>query len=488
MVTIEVGPVWSYISGPSYPYKEIEKECTYFKEGSQFSRNFGKGRWDGKIRLFRNGRLPTGLVEIAKRILSETNTPYEITLRHTPPRLRQYTWELSSRITPYPEQVAAMETALTAKRGVLKLPTGSGKTAIIASGLIAKFGVRALFVANQNILLYQAKEEFEKNIVGCGEIGIIAEGESNIQPVTVASVQSLWSKKDDNEIARYLANEVDLIIVDETHVIGTKTWKGIMGMCNAPYRFGLSATPTRVDGADLEIFAQTGPIIYESNASDMINEDRLSEVLIEFVPFDHGLFNINMRYPELYEHQIVNNVERNNLIINETIKLLNDKRDILILVQRIKHGDTLKQLLADNKITDVEFVFGEITGATRQNLIKDYKQGKFRVLIGSTIFDVGADLPRVSGLVLAGAGQSKVRALQRVGRAIRKWETKEFAWVIDIGDYNIKYFEKQAKNRRDQYLSEFGEERVKTRESYMSKESLKLKEAHWTVRQLFDLF
>ena len=485
MLLIEVGNIRSQIVGSSYPYKEMEKKCSYFREGAQFSKAFCKGRWDGTIKLFRKGRFPTGLLSIVAGILKEHNIQFCLDFKVQFPEPK-YNWELIS-VTPYQDQIEAIQAAKKYRRGVLKLPTGSGKTAVVACGIISEFGVDSLFVANQNILIQQAKREFEKNISNCGTIGVIADGEVSIQSITIASIQSLWSRRKDENVYKYLDN-VGLIIVDEVQAVGTKMWKEIMNSCNAPYRFGLSATPTRVDNADLEIFACTGPVCYESKASDMIEADRLSDVKIEFVPYDHGLYNISMRYPELYETQIVDNEERNSLIVHETLKLLNEGRDILVLVQRIKHGETLKQMLIENNVQDVEFVFGNITGKLRERLIQDYKDGKFRVLIGSTIFDVGADLPRVSGLVLTGAGQSKIRALQRIGRAIRKWKDKKCALVIDIGDYNISYFEKQAKNRKAQYINEFGESRVITREVHNSSQAKKLKGAHWTVKKMFELF
>ena len=61
----------------------------------------------------------------------------------------------------------------------------------------------------------------------------------------------------------------------------------------------------------------------------------------------------------------------------------------------------------------------------------------------------------ISGLVLAGGGKSSIKAVQRIGRAIRPYKNKEMAAVIEFND-NAKYLRNHSKIRRKIYDLEDG--------------------------------
>ena len=67
---------------------------------------------------------------------------------------------------------------------------------------------------------------------------------------------------------------------------------------------------------------------------------------------------------------------------------------------------------------------------------------------------MGIDLPILSGLVIAGAGKSSVRALQRIGRVIRPYKGKKVAAVLDFAD-QAPYLINHAIARKEIYQTEF---------------------------------
>jgi superfamily II DNA or RNA helicase len=78
--------------------------------------------------------------------------------------------------------------------------------------------------------------------------------------------------------------------------------------------------------------------------------------------------------------------------------------------------------------------------------------------VASTIMDEGIDVKALDTLILAGAGKSKTRALQRVGRVLRPYtspsgDVKTEAIVVDIQD-NCKYMREHAKKREKMYRTE----------------------------------
>jgi superfamily II DNA or RNA helicase len=335
----------------------------------------------------------------------------------------------------------------------------------VASGTIAKFGVPTLFIAHQLDLIYDAKNVFNKFIDGVGEIGVIGGGECNYKPLTVACIDSLANKINDYTMQTYLREKVKYVIVDETQFYGPGEYKKVLNQCNAPYRIFMSATVERNDGADLEITAGSGRMIYSLTEGDMIQEGYISDVDIEMIPFDQGLHNehaTGIVYHKFYDQFIVQNEERNALVIDEVKKLLDSGNPTLVIVRRIDHGHLLKEMLISAGVFKVEFIWGEVDAKERIKLREAFNRGEFDVLIGSTIFDTAIDLHRASGLVLAASGNSKIRAPQRVGRVLSQVMGK-VAKVKDIKDLNIKYFARDANDRQRVYIGRYGDKRVKVR-------------------------
>lgn len=197
--------------------------------------------------------------------------------------------------------------------------------------------------------------------------------------------------------------------------------------------------------------------------------------------FDHGLYNerdSDIQYQEAYSEWIVNNEKRNAFVVEQVKNLLNEDRLTLLLINFIEHGHILTEELVKAGIArdDIRFVYGETKDAVRTAAIKEFRKGEFKVLIGSTIFDAGVNIPSISGVVIAGAGNSDITLIQKIGRGARNVDfekelgyipefmvgkDKKVTKVIDIYDTNVKFFNKQAKNRFENASLEFGESRVK---------------------------
>lgn len=270
-------------------------------------------------------------------------------------------------------------------------------------------------------------------------------------------------------------------MVDETQAVGTAVWDEVLSLIGAPYRVFLSATPKRVDGATLKIFAYAGPLAFDTSADEQIAKGRLCELDIQYWPFDHQMYNDNdteLVYNEVYQDCIVNNKARNKFIVERTLELLDEERQVLVLIQYIEHGHLLKEMFLENGLEtgDVRFIWGDTPDKLRQEAINGFRENKYKVLIGSTVADAGLNIPSIAGVVLAGAGNSDITHIQRIGRGSRTFDyEKNFGYVpkfirdangvkitrvIDILDHNIAFFKKQAKNRYYNASEEFGVDRV----------------------------
>jgi superfamily II DNA or RNA helicase len=125
---------------------------------------------------------------------------------------------------------------------------------------------------------------------------------------------------------------------------------------------------------------------------------------------------------------------------------------------------------------DIMFIWGDTPDKIRQETISRFKRGELKIVIGSTIFDAGVNVPVISGVVLAGAGNSDITLIQRIGRGTRNCDYekilgytpkfiannngKKVSKIYDVLDVNTKFFHKQAKNRYYNASQEFGASRV----------------------------
>lgn len=500
---IEVGPVRSKIVGPikKIPTKEIKQKLSYFLKAAVNTNAYKNGHWDGTISLYdgRSRSFLSGMLDDVRDIFRKKELSVTVKYTYDTELPRQFDWKAKELFPIADDQKEAINACIKAKRCVCKAPTGYGKTAVLARYLTVSFGVPTLFLANKKQLLDDAAVDFLNGIEGLEEsdIGQIKDGkfcDSDLkhgivkpiaQPIVVATIQSVAARlrdpKTHDVMVDYLNNVCKFIMVDETQAVGTKQWDTVLDECNAPYRVALSATPKRTSGDTMKIFAYFGSLAYSTTAQEQIEKGRLCELDIQYVVFDHGLYNFddkNLNYSDAYEEFIMLNRRRNLRIVKEAQAMIDEGRFVLVLIQRVDHGLILKDLFIEKGLDpdDIRFIWGESANDARAVAIKEFRKGKFKVLIGSTIFDAGVNIPIISGVVLAGAGNSEITLVQRIGRGARtcdyekdigylpdfmKESSGKVTKVVDILDAHIKFFTKQAKNRYNIAREEFGGSRVR---------------------------
>jgi superfamily II DNA or RNA helicase len=519
-VIIEWEPSTCTVRGPNLPWNDIIPTTSYFDKRAMNAKTYGKS-WSGYTHLFDTirGMFPSGLLEMVVRSLEKNNVPYEVNRKFSYPA-PYLDLKAKFSFTPTEDQIAAVDALSKANNGIGKLPTGFGKTSYVAAALIAKKGVRSLFLANQRVLTDDAKSDFEEVFKDNDiKIGMIGDGEFDPGDITVASIQSIASalkppsvkekllEQHQLELAeerlKYLVDvddrrqaerdilkhrrrlksigkrmerheqiipflkSVDLFIVDEAQVLGTNQWDTFLHMCPAPYRYTLSATDTRTDGGRIQIVAATGERRFESSAGDQIEKGRLSEFIGHFTKFDHKLDRdvmkeMKLEYNQAYEVFIVHNDKRNRHLCYKVIEWARDY-SVLALVTRIAHGEIVKDFLVSMGMGEdqVKFIDGETPKNERKQAIEDFRNSKFPVLIGTSIFDVGFNAKNAAKMVRFNAGGSEVREPQRAGRTIRLREDGSIGETYDLIDVNVPFFEAQGWKRYRFLRNEFGYERTR---------------------------
>ena len=483
MIEIHLDNVNCKIKGsvPPEVVKKLDKAMSYDHPGYSFMSggqggygNRGKfGGWDGRVRLLqKSGKFPIGLLSLAKEILEESSLAYSVCDNRPTINYGSEISLLSKEFEPRVYQSQATKTAWEKGSGIIKVATGGGKSFIISS-IVARYNIPTIIYVIGIELLHQMKKTIE-SAYGI-ECGIVGGGEcdttKSVTIMTIWSAASAFNKKvkiTDNDTTsdakrhikalnkaevRRKVQGAQLFIFDECQYAASETLQFLhRASVSAKHRFLFSGTPWRDTGDDILIEAVSGPKIVDVNATFLIKNDYLVRPDIYFldVPVMRG---VGRNYHDVYKNYIVENDDRNDLIIKAARKLVKEGKKVLILVVRVGHGDILLDKLPDD--LRVKFLDGAKSSKVRMQTIEEMKNGDLDILIASKIFDQGVDIPELDALILAGSGKSSGRALQRIGRVIRKFSGKSRAIVVEFFD-NCKYLREHSEARIKVYKSEPG--------------------------------
>lgn len=214
-----------------------------------------------------------------------------------------------------------------------------------------------------------------------------------------------------------------------------------------------SASPWRDDHADIMIEGGTAKQIIDIPASLLIDRGFLSPVDIFLYDFEHDRQPKGIKYPALYNQEIMLKTSRNKLIVELALKAADAGKSVLIAVTKIEHGEILETLLqAHDK--NALFVHGGSDTELRRKVLDGLSNHTQRIAICTTIFGEGVDAPGLDVLINAKAGASSVDAFQLVGRVLRKTDTKKKAFVIDVSDSGCRFFGQHASERLKIYSTE----------------------------------
>jgi superfamily II DNA or RNA helicase len=196
-----------------------------------------------------------------------------------------------------------------------------------------------------------------------------------------------------------------------------------------------------------------GRYICNISASQLIEGGFLAQPLIRFrvVPPYH--YELDKVYPSIYKKYIVENDIRNGLVLDAVKAMVSKGYQTLVLFNSIKHGKILHKLFEEHM--SCALLDGSNDKDEREKVKQDLLNHKIDCVLASRIFDIGVDIPSLSGLVIACGGKSTVKALQRVGRVIRKYPGKKNAVIVDFVD-QAPFLQDHSKARYKIYCSEDG--------------------------------
>lgn len=325
-------------------------------------------------------------------------------------------------------QQAAVEAAIahTGSPAIIDLPTGSGKSHVIAA--IAEHyhseGKRVMVIAHRKELLEQTGAKFKID-VGYYSASI---GERELEKqITIAGIQSVYNK----EVA-----PLDVIILDECHMLPNSRigqyWKFIDKHPQAKL-IGLSATCFRLKGGKLS----WGEIVHKTTYEELLNRGFLAPLSNKLVTSaTPDLSTIQVKLGEYVQAQLEAVMEDPALIeaaVKSIIAYSKGRHSCLIFCVSVAHALLLQKVLGDNGVQS-SVVTGSTKMEEREAIIEQFKadDGTVRYLINCEVFTVGFDAPNVDMIVCLRPTKSKVLWEQICGRAVRIFDGKENALLVDM--------------------------------------------------------
>lgn len=337
--------------------------------------------------------------------------------------------------TPYDDQLAAVKAALCADRGILSLPTGTGKSFVIAL-LIASMGLRTLVVVPTIELRRQLKETI------AAVLGEKALNHIEVEHIGAARLSKL--------------NNFDMLIIDECHHAAARTYRKLNKSAwkNIYFRYCFTATPFRSrEEEQILMESVTGPVLYELTYAEALSKGYIVPVEAYYVDLPKTTVE-GYTWKAVYNELIVNNEERNREIAMLLANLHAKRKPTLCLVKEIAHGDNIV------KLTGAGFANG--VGGEAEGLIKAFNDRKIGVLVGTTgVLGEGVDTRPAEYVVIAGLGKSRNAFMQQVGRAVRRYPGKESAKVIIFRDKSHKWTLSHFNQQRNILREYYGVEPVK---------------------------
>lgn len=348
-----------------------------------------------------------------------------------------------------PEQLKLIKSALEYERGIIKAPTGIGKT-VLAMGIMSCFkNSNILFLCDEKTLLRQTVEELRDK--GFNDVSIY--GDSIKEPfkrIVVSLSQSLVKL----DLEKY-RNYFDIIIVDECDKgmkIGGRYYN-ILKNLSAPIRYGLSATFPTQEISKLVLEGLIGPVIGEMKINEGIEVGLLAKPKLKFikVPFDSKIRELRS-YKEVYQKGIIENRSRNRLILKEIKLHLKEKKSVLVLTSsQVSHGQNILNLAKSIYNMDIPFMCGDVKSDERvltKNLLQDKE---IKCVIANVVWMRGINIPSLDVIIIASGDKSDSVVLQKIGRGMRTTNEKKDFLIVDFLDLSHPYLVSHVAERLSLY-------------------------------------
>jgi len=398
-------------------------------------------------------------------------------------------------------QLEAVRAFFGAECGAIQHATNAGKTPIIATVAMVLHEqyeeVRGIVLVPNKTLVSRTTKELTQMCAGQIHFAQFGGGVKSIGEVTVATAQSLIkgcpayidarnAKIDaENAVAMRrgrprkphvrldrrlysVLRAADYLIVDEAHHSSADTWQQILMATRARWRLALSGTlrnpQQRGAFKNFVLEGYVGPVLHVVRNAELVDAGHSARPVVciltdpslyknkHHVP--RGLYDPIVRYQK-EARGIAEDRIYNGALVRCMAAAAEGGIKPCLLTVLLEHIRTIKKMSMTCGLTPC-VASGQSSTTHRDAMITKYTHDPNAVLIGSTIFDEGVNIPVIGALFMGqGSGYSFEKLLQRVGRALRrKSGDVNYALIVDCLPTSGEFLENHARERIRLYEAE----------------------------------
>lgn len=332
------------------------------------------------------------------------------------------------------------------KNGLVILPTGAGKSLVIADIASRLEGPLLVFQPSKEILQQNFAKLQSYGIFDCGCYSA-SVGCKDINRITFATIGSVMNHMSDFDCFKN-------IIIDECHYVNSKAgqYKEFIEAKNRQV-VGLTATPYRLDRAEggsiLKFLTRVIPrifskVIYCCQIGELLSKGYLADLhYYDLTELDLRRVRSNSTGADYDEKSLLAEYERSGFydkLSNTVVKVLQPKsgiprKGVLVFTAFTKEARQLVGKLQSLGV-NAAIVTGETPKKEREAILEGFKRREIKVVANVGVLTTGFDYPALDTVVLARPTKSLGLYYQMVGRAIRPFEGKD-GWIVDLsGNYS----------------------------------------------------
>jgi len=342
-----------------------------------------------------------------------------------------------------PYQAAAVDAwELAGRRGVVVLPTGSGKTRAAVAAM-ARARESTICLVPTRVLLDQWCKELTR--LFNGRVGRLGDGARQVESITVSTFESAYRRMYE------LGDRFGMLVVDEAHHFGGKVRDEALEMSIASARLGLTATPPTDEAGAGRLCELIGPLVYE-----LVVQDLTGRFLADFdsvtVTVDltrderrrydeeMGIFRPVFRQfqrtcPEASWTDFMTSAYRTPSgrraveawrNARRMLAYTKGKADALGALLRRHREARVLVFTADNEtaysVARTHLIMPitcDIGRPEREEVLERFGNGELRALVSSRVLNEGLDVPAADVAIVVGGTQGQREHVQRVGRVLR---------------------------------------------------------------------
>ena len=360
------------------------------------------------------------------------------------------------------------------RRGVVVLPTGSGKS-FVAELCIAQTKRPTMIVAPTLDLVGQWYDRM--SLAFSAEGGILGGGHHDIRDITVSTYDSAYI-----HLPRY-GNRFALIIYDEVHHLPAQASLDASKLAMAPFRLGLTATLERADGRERLLDKVLGPVVYRKEITELsgnyLADYEVQRIFVALSEEEKDIYETARAdyLSFLKEKQIKMGGGGWRNFIKEAARSkrgreafqsyhrskkiahgAQSKIEMLARILRKERGRRIIIFTNDNATAysiSQRFLIPCITHHSdvkeRRHIISSFSSGHYKTVVTSRVLNEGVDIPAAEvGIVLSGTGTVREH-VQRLGRILRPGEGKKALMYELVSAGTSEQYTSERRRKHDAY-------------------------------------